>query len=230
MVQWTLADHLNTVRDIAKYDPQTGVTTVVNHLVYDASGRVTQMGSRRREPAVDSLFLFTARPFDPDTNLQNNLNRWYDASIGRWLSEDPIGFDGGDANQYHYCGNRPTKATDPTGTTTIIPIFPREGRWVDTGIKFCDATLHGYIKLSDGIGYGFYAESHIGGAQGIGDDLATIGLVNGVVTNDDAIVYKDAPCRSILVNACCWDVKCYTRKVEEWVRQDYAIYNSGTTQ
>ncbi len=67
---------MNTVRDIAKYDPETGATTVVNHLVYDAFGRVTSESN----PAVDSLFLFTARPFDADTALQNNLNRWYDSA------------------------------------------------------------------------------------------------------------------------------------------------------
>jgi hypothetical protein len=138
-------------------------------------------------------------------------------------------YKGKDFNLYRYVHNRPTNATDPTGTTTLIPILPPSGRWMDTGIKFCDGTLHGYIKLWDGVGYGFYAESHIGGGAGIGDDLATLGLANGIVTNDDATVYKDAPCNSILVNACCWDVKCYTRKVEEWVRQDSATYNRGTT-
>ena len=78
-VQWTLTDHLNTLRDIAKYDPQTDTTTVVNHLMYDAFGNVTS----ETNPAVDSLLLFTARPFDADTALQNNLNRWYDAKVGR---------------------------------------------------------------------------------------------------------------------------------------------------
>jgi len=81
-VQWTLTDHLNTVRDIAKYSSGSDMTTVVHHLIYDAFGKVTA----ETNPAVDSLFLFTARPFDPDTGLQNNLNRWYDPSVGRWLS------------------------------------------------------------------------------------------------------------------------------------------------
>jgi len=63
-VQWTLTDHLNTVRDIAKYDPGSDMTTVVNHLIYDAFGRVTSESS----PAVDSLFLFTGRPFDSWTS------------------------------------------------------------------------------------------------------------------------------------------------------------------
>jgi len=62
------------------------VTTVVNHLVYDAFGNVTSESN----PAVDSLFLFTARPFDQDSRLQYNLNRWYDPAVGRWLSEDPV--------------------------------------------------------------------------------------------------------------------------------------------
>jgi RHS repeat-associated protein len=111
LVQWTLTDHLNTVRDIAKYDPGSDMTTAVNHLIYDAFGRVTSESN----PTIDSLFLFTGRPFDSDTRLQNNLNRWYDASVGRWLSEDPIGFAGGDGNLYRYVGNKPLASLDPSG-------------------------------------------------------------------------------------------------------------------
>jgi hypothetical protein len=65
LVQWTLTDHLNTVRDIARFDPETRATTVVNHLVYGDFGKVASESN----PAVDSLLLFTARPFDPDTGL-----------------------------------------------------------------------------------------------------------------------------------------------------------------
>jgi RHS repeat-associated protein len=108
LVKWTLTDHLNTVRDIARYDSQSDTTTVVNHLVYDAYGDVTS----ETNSAVDSLFLFTAQPFDPDTGLQNNLNRWYDPSVGRWLSEDPAQAD---LNLYRYCANNPLLHIDPAG-------------------------------------------------------------------------------------------------------------------
>jgi len=95
-------------------------TTVVNHLVYDAFGRVTSESN----PAVDSLFLFTARPFDADTGLQNNLHRWYDPVVGRWMSEDPVGFQAEGANLYRYCGNNPVVHVDSTGM-----YFPPPGGW-----------------------------------------------------------------------------------------------------
>lgn len=39
----------------------------------------------------------------------------FDPRIGRWLSEDPIGFQAADPNLYRYVGNNPTNATDPSG-------------------------------------------------------------------------------------------------------------------
>ena len=54
-------------------------------------------------------------PFDTNTGLQNNDNRWYDASVGRWISPDPTGFTAGDTNEYRYVGNSPANATDPRG-------------------------------------------------------------------------------------------------------------------
>jgi hypothetical protein len=39
----------------------------------------------------------------------------YDPKVGRWTTQDPIGFDAKDANLYRYVGNHPTIAADPTG-------------------------------------------------------------------------------------------------------------------
>ena len=58
-------------------------------VTYDAFGNLTSDSA----PAAESLFLFTARPYDADAQLQNNLNRWYDPATGRWISTDPIGFE-----------------------------------------------------------------------------------------------------------------------------------------
>jgi RHS repeat-associated protein len=41
--------------------------------------------------------------------------RYYDPEVGRFVSEDPLGFDGGDVNLYVYVGNNPILLFDPWG-------------------------------------------------------------------------------------------------------------------
>jgi len=50
----------------------------------------------------------------------------FDPSAGRWLTQDPMGFEAGDANLYRYVGNGPTNAVDPEGTD--IPGDPSVGQ------------------------------------------------------------------------------------------------------
>jgi len=51
--------------------------------------------------------------------------RDYDASIGRWVSKDPILFGGGQANLYVYVGNDPINRRDPSGLVPWIEVaFP----------------------------------------------------------------------------------------------------------
>lgn len=58
---------------------------------------------------------YTGQVFDAETGLGYFNARYYDPAKGRFLSEDPIGFGGGDANLYRYVGNDPVKVTDPSG-------------------------------------------------------------------------------------------------------------------
>jgi RHS repeat-associated protein len=44
---------------------------------------------------------------DNITNLQWNINRWYDAKVGRWCSEDPMEFDAREMNLVRYVVNGP---------------------------------------------------------------------------------------------------------------------------
>ena len=41
--------------------------------------------------------------------------RYYDPEVGRFISEDPIGFKGGDMNLSAYVGNNPVNGVDPSG-------------------------------------------------------------------------------------------------------------------
>ena len=116
-VLWPLADHLGTVRDLAQYDAESAMTAVVDHRQYGSFGNlVSAVAPATNQPAaVDFLFGFTGRPFDKTTGLQNNLNRWYDPAVGRWLSPDPLGLAAGDTNPYRYCDNVPVAGKDPNG-------------------------------------------------------------------------------------------------------------------
>ena len=58
---------------------------------------------------------YTSREPDPATGLIYYRARWYDPQLGRFISEDPIGFAAGDANLSRYVGNSTPNAVDPSG-------------------------------------------------------------------------------------------------------------------
>jgi RHS repeat-associated protein len=58
-------------------------------------------------------------------------NRFYDASTGRFLQRDPIGFSGG-ANPYVYLGNNPVDRIDPLGLIGSDEGFDRLARSIET--------------------------------------------------------------------------------------------------
>ncbi|RZF20638.1 RHS repeat-associated core domain-containing protein [Halobacteriovorax vibrionivorans] len=45
-------------------------------------------------------------------------NRNYNPGLGRFMSEDPIGFEAGDFNFYRYVSNQPVRYTDPSGNVS----------------------------------------------------------------------------------------------------------------
>ncbi len=65
-------------------------------------------------------YTFTGRERDEFTGLYYYRARWYDAMIGRFISEDPIGFAGGDVNLYGYVKNNPVNFVDPNGTNPLV--------------------------------------------------------------------------------------------------------------
>jgi len=128
-VFWALTDREGSVTDMvdnngierrhAAFDSFGNLESIQ---YYDGAGELiegTQPWSH--SDAAQSPFLYTGRYFDRDTGLQNNTNRWYDPKTGRWMSEDPIGFDAGDPNLYRYVGNSPVNYTDPTGLASPGP-------------------------------------------------------------------------------------------------------------
>ncbi len=101
--EWMLGDHLGTVRDVIDGDKTT-------HFEYNAFGQMLE-----KTGDADCRFKYTGKLYDNIIGLQWNINRWYDPSVGRWISEDPIGFEAGDANLNRYVGNNIVAVIDPDG-------------------------------------------------------------------------------------------------------------------
>ena len=64
---------------------------------------------------------YTGRERDEQTGLNYYRARWQDPQQGRFISQDPIGFNSGTANFYEYVGNNPILFNDPSGE--ILPLL-----------------------------------------------------------------------------------------------------------
>jgi RHS repeat-associated protein len=61
------------------------------------------------------LYLHQGGRLDTITNNYHFRHRDLSPTLGRWISQDPIGFEAGDANLYRYVGNGPVGHLDPLG-------------------------------------------------------------------------------------------------------------------
>src|SRR5262249_20125440 len=96
---WTLGDHLGSVRDVVD---NSG--TVQKHLSYSAFGQTTA----DTNPTLKENIGFTGGFTDGESGLINHWQRWQNPATATWMSQDPIGFAGGDTSLYAYVGNSPT--------------------------------------------------------------------------------------------------------------------------
>jgi RHS repeat-associated protein len=103
------SDHLGSTRALTNDDGE-----VVEEIAYDSFGNSTGSSITR--------YTYTGREFDSDTHLYYYRARFYDPHIGRFISEDPIGFRSGDVDLYAYVKNRPLLYRDPTGLQRCDPV------------------------------------------------------------------------------------------------------------
>ncbi|MDB4884655.1 MAG: RhsA [Gemmatimonadetes bacterium] len=111
-VLYYLTDASSNVRALVNGSNQT-----VNAYEYSPAGRLLSA----TEP-VGQPFHFAGRELDPESQLYYNRARYYDPSLGRFISEDPIGLAGG-VNPYVYARNNPVDYTDPSGLEWICAEF-----------------------------------------------------------------------------------------------------------
>jgi RHS repeat-associated protein len=105
-IDWYLTDRLGSVRDLID-----GTGALKDHLDYSTFGQQIYESN----PGYADRYTYASREVDSAIKLEYNRARYYDASTGRWMSQDPMGFDAGDSNLYRYANNGAINSTDPTG-------------------------------------------------------------------------------------------------------------------
>jgi RHS repeat-associated protein len=84
--------------------------SLMNTYVYDSFGNLTSSSGTAVNP-----FQYTGRDYDAETGLRYYRARYYDPQIGKFISEDPLGFAGDSPNFFAYVSNNPAGVTDHFG-------------------------------------------------------------------------------------------------------------------
>lgn len=108
-------DNLGSI--LAVIDSVNG--NIVQQLTYSIYGQVLSDTNPGFQP-----FGFAGGLYDSDTKLVRFGAREYNGTIGRWMTKDPILFNGGDTNLYGYVLQDPVNWVDPSGLELVT-----NGRW-----------------------------------------------------------------------------------------------------
>jgi RHS repeat-associated protein len=104
---------------------------IVRQYEYTAFGEPTSVSG-----TLANALKFAAREHDEESGLYYVRARYYDPAIGRFISEDPIGLEGG-INTYAYANNSPTNAGDPTGLATYFCVYWANSKGEIVSIIWC---------------------------------------------------------------------------------------------
>ncbi len=95
-----------------------GTGVVATSYAYEPFGKTTVSGA-----ASTNSYQYAGREND-GTGLYYNRARYYDPNLQRFISQDPLGFGGGDLNLYAYVRDNPITLSDPSGLRPIIDWGP----------------------------------------------------------------------------------------------------------
>lgn len=114
----------------------------MQHYVYGAFGNLDNVLDENgaivtAAPPVAPYFTYAGRELDQESGLYNNIARYYDSSIGRFIQTDPhpgkllspLSF----LSKYSYTENNPINYTDPTGRLKFRNVV---ALWITFNISF----------------------------------------------------------------------------------------------
>ncbi|MGA1870687.1 MAG: RHS repeat-associated core domain-containing protein [bacterium] len=160
-----LSDGLGSITQIAD-----SLGNIQQEYTYDSFGNIVNQAGILNNP-----YTYTGREFDSESGLYYYRARYYDPEIGRFLTQDPLGFAGGDMNLYVYVGNNPVNLIDPWGLLLIFgggqgSAGAGQGFSVSSG-KWGNITWDKGPKLEHGYYVAGETGSHMGMSGGVGGEL-----------------------------------------------------------
>lgn len=162
------------------HDPQTSVVGLSGHNgdVYNLTAYAPFGEIEQEAGPVKNFLKYTGREQDQDSGLYQYRARYYDPTIGRFISEDPLGFKAG-VNFYAYVDNNPINANDPSGNMGILPRVlsaaasaALERYFAGTAIRSATTAAAGALARNPRLAAGAVAGT-IGGASGVSGYYAT---------------------------------------------------------
>ena len=196
--------HRNHQYSITAVTTSTG--SIAERYAYSAYGQPTILdasASVLSSSAINNRYTYTGREWDATLGLHHFRARWMSPSAGRFLSRDPIGFEGNAWDLYEFVRGRSLGYLDPSGTLQVSggtsnPVGPRT--------PVSRPRLHPMNRGRVAIDFDanatkrciFYADP-FPGIAGI-DDIPTNGGVKiPFTTQDDAIrIIKSSGCCEVI--------------------------------
>ncbi len=110
--------HFNAIGSTIAVTDQT--QAIVDKYAYDPFGNIAN-----QVEAIAQPFRFVGQfgVMTEPNGFYYMKARYYDPDVGRFISEDPICFDGGDVNLMAYVGNNPVTLIDPIGEKAFFYHF-----------------------------------------------------------------------------------------------------------
>jgi len=158
--------------------------TIQTSYIYEPFGNATVSGASSGNPIQ-----FTGRE-NGGVGLYFYRARYYSPMFQRFVSQDPIGFAGGDANVYAYGSNDPVTLTDPLGLDAYICDRPIKGLSGEHGPLY-----HQFIcVVVDGATYCFGLTTY-NGQKDLPESLVNVpGGIEGDKPNNSCQQVSKKPC------------------------------------